>query len=271
MPGVALLICSILVLTPWTSLVAADKDIDGSLDDWDATTLMATDSNEVSFFMDWNASHLSFAWNNTDWSTTSGADLFIYLNTTENGAAMSKDWGFAHVLPFAADYAFILEDMNYFRLIQWNGTGWEDGEQGGINAYIANDGEKKSEISIPLTSLSSPNEFGVLSWAQNQGGGEVWTSFPPQNPAFQNAAETFTHYYQVNLSNATNPSDSPVYEDERTSVKVDNPLNLALVFHQHQPYYRNMLTGMYEMPWVRVHSMTEYVDSPGILAKYPGF
>ena len=270
MRRVALLICSILVLTPWASLVAADKDIDGSLDDWDATTLMATDSNEVSFFMDWNASHLSFAWNNTDWSNvSSGADLFIYLNTTENGAAMSKDWGFAHVLPFAADYAFILEDMNYFRLIQWNGTGWEEGEQGGINAYIANDGEKKSEISIPLTSLSSPDEFGVLSWSQNQGEGKVWTSFPPQNPAFQNAAETFTHYYQVNLSNATNPSDSPVYEDERTSVKVDNPLNLALVFHQHQPYYRNMLTGMYEMPWVRVHSMTEYVDSPGILAKYP--
>ena len=24
---------------------------------------------------------------------------------------------------------------------------------------------------------------------------------------------------------------------------------------------------MYEMPWVRVHAMTEYVDSPGILAQ----
>ena len=28
---------------------------------------------------------------------------------------------------------------------------------------------------------------------------------------------------------------------------------------------QNKLTGMYEMPWVRVHAMTEYVDSPGIL------
>ncbi|HIH53467.1 MAG TPA: glycoside hydrolase, partial [Candidatus Poseidoniaceae archaeon] len=37
----------------------------------------------------------------------------------------------------------------------------------------------------------------------------------------------------------------------------------------HQPYYKNKLTGMYELPWVRVHAMTEYVDSPGILAQYP--
>ena len=49
--------------------------------------------------------------------------------------------------------------------------------------------------------------------------------------------------------------------------KVDDALNLAIVFHQHQPYYKNKLTGMYEMPWVRVHGMTEYVDSPGILSK----
>ncbi len=27
---------------------------------------------------------------------------------------------------------------------------------------------------------------------------------------------------------------------------------------------------MYELPWVRVHAMTEYVDSPGILSQYPG-
>ena len=47
---------------------------------------------------------------------------------------------------------------------------------------------------------------------------------------------------------------------------MDDALNLAIVFHQHQPYYKNKLTGMYEMPWVRVHAMAEYVDSPGILA-----
>ncbi len=47
------------------------------------------------------------------------------------------------------------------------------------------------------------------------------------------------------------------------------PLNLALVWHQHQPLYWNRLTGEYELPWVRVHGVQEYLDSPLILLDYP--
>ena len=87
-----------------------------------------------------------------------------------------------------------------------------------------------------------------------------------QNPASNNGAETFTHaWHAENISNATAPQQLPIIESGGAE-KVDDALNLAIVFHQHQPYYKNKLTGMYEMPWVRVHAMTEYVDSPGILA-----
>ncbi|MCX7750930.1 MAG: hypothetical protein N2320_05275 [Candidatus Bipolaricaulota bacterium] len=48
------------------------------------------------------------------------------------------------------------------------------------------------------------------------------------------------------------------------------PLNLALVWHQHQPLYWNRLTGEYELPWVRVHGVQEYIDSPRILLEFPG-
>ncbi|QAA76222.1 MAG: hypothetical protein BIP78_0456 [Candidatus Bipolaricaulis sibiricus] len=48
------------------------------------------------------------------------------------------------------------------------------------------------------------------------------------------------------------------------------PLNLAIVWHQHQPLYWNRLTGEYELPWVRVHGVQEYIDSPLILAEFPG-
>lgn len=48
------------------------------------------------------------------------------------------------------------------------------------------------------------------------------------------------------------------------------PLNLAIVWHQHQPLYWNRLTGEYELPWVRVHGVQEYIDSPRILAEFPG-
>ena len=47
------------------------------------------------------------------------------------------------------------------------------------------------------------------------------------------------------------------------------PVNLALVWHQHQPLYWNRLTGEYELPWVRVHAVQEYLDSPLILLEYP--
>jgi len=48
------------------------------------------------------------------------------------------------------------------------------------------------------------------------------------------------------------------------------PLNLAIIWHQHQPLYQDELTGRYVLPWVRVHGVQEYIDSPRILAEYPG-
>ena len=47
------------------------------------------------------------------------------------------------------------------------------------------------------------------------------------------------------------------------------PLNLAIVWHQHQPMYWNRLTDEYELPWVRVHGVQEYIDSARISAEYP--
>ena len=47
------------------------------------------------------------------------------------------------------------------------------------------------------------------------------------------------------------------------------PLNLALIWHQHQPLYWNRLTSEYELPWVRVHAVQEYIDSPRISSEYP--
>lgn len=46
-------------------------------------------------------------------------------------------------------------------------------------------------------------------------------------------------------------------------------LRLAIIWHQHQPLYQNRMTDFYELPWVRVHAVQEYLDSPRILEKYP--
>ncbi len=47
------------------------------------------------------------------------------------------------------------------------------------------------------------------------------------------------------------------------------PLDVAIVWHQHQPLYWNRLTGEYELPWVRVHAVQEYIDSARIALEYP--
>ena len=46
-------------------------------------------------------------------------------------------------------------------------------------------------------------------------------------------------------------------------------LYLALIYHMHQPYYKNLLTQEIEAPWVRLHGIKDYLDMVEILSKYP--
>ena len=38
------------------------------------------------------------------------------------------------------------------------------------------------------------------------------------------------------------------------------PLYLVLMWHMHQPYYKDIRTGKYIMPWVRLHATKDYLD-----------
>jgi len=49
----------------------------------------------------------------------------------------------------------------------------------------------------------------------------------------------------------------------------DHPLSIALVWHMHQPYYKDDLTGSYILPWVRMHGIKDYYDMPALLADFP--
>ena len=58
--------------------------------------------------------------------------------------------------------------------------------------------------------------------------------------------------------------------DDSSGDEGPGAINLAIILHMHQPYYKNIESGFYELPWVRVHGSHEYIDSPGILGMYPG-
>ncbi len=47
------------------------------------------------------------------------------------------------------------------------------------------------------------------------------------------------------------------------------PICLALVWHQHQPYYQELSRREALMPWVRLHAVKDYYDLPAKLRDYP--
>ncbi len=48
------------------------------------------------------------------------------------------------------------------------------------------------------------------------------------------------------------------------------PIDVAIIWHQHQPkYLRDLKTGEYDEPWVRMHSIKDYYDMVAILDDYP--
>ena len=48
------------------------------------------------------------------------------------------------------------------------------------------------------------------------------------------------------------------------------PIHVALVWHMHQPYYKDDLTSTYLLPWVRLRSAKDYHKMPALLDEHPG-
>ncbi len=48
-----------------------------------------------------------------------------------------------------------------------------------------------------------------------------------------------------------------------------SPLHIAFVWHMHQPYYRDRVTGACSMPWVRLHGSKDYLDMVQMLDEFP--
>jgi alpha-amylase/alpha-mannosidase (GH57 family) len=49
----------------------------------------------------------------------------------------------------------------------------------------------------------------------------------------------------------------------------DRPLYISFLWHMHQPYYKDPFTGLYRLPWVRLHGTKDYLDMVDILSDFP--
>jgi alpha-amylase/alpha-mannosidase (GH57 family) len=46
-------------------------------------------------------------------------------------------------------------------------------------------------------------------------------------------------------------------------------LRVVLLWHMHQPYYKNLVTGEYRLPWVRLHASKDYYGMVKLLDEFP--
>ena len=244
----------------------------GDLAEWAADEHMGTDSTK-DLYLTWNDENLYFGWDGTDWG--SEGNLFFYFNTSSDGSFTSIDWDGTHSLPFKADHALSVRDSGYYDLRVFTGGAWsvvkDNTNFNTPTPYIGWSDEPVTEIALSRAEIGGPSGVDIVVFAQWEDAHNVWASFPTENPASGGGSEIFTHFYHIPTLTPGIPPDTVEIGERTGGVEPrEDALNLAIVWHQHQPYYKNVLTGKYEMPWVRVHGSQEYIDSPKILMEHPG-
>ena len=50
-----------------------------------------------------------------------------------------------------------------------------------------------------------------------------------------------------------------------------NRVNLVVLWHMHQPQYRDPETERYVLPWTRLHATKDYFGMVKVLEEFPGF
>src|SRR5439155_24886507 len=45
---------------------------------------------------------------------------------------------------------------------------------------------------------------------------------------------------------------------------------VAILWHMHQPFYQDLVTGEHILPWVRLHALKDYYGMVALLREFPG-
>src|SRR3954462_1329932 len=46
-------------------------------------------------------------------------------------------------------------------------------------------------------------------------------------------------------------------------------LRVIVLWHQHQPFYKDLVSGEYKLPWVRLHALKDYYGMVKLLDEFP--
>ncbi len=46
-------------------------------------------------------------------------------------------------------------------------------------------------------------------------------------------------------------------------------IHLCFLWHMHQPFYKDLVSGEYKLPWTRMHALKDYYGMVKILEEFP--
>lgn len=127
----------------------------------------------------------------------------------------------------------------------------EPGQQVLVRVRVEGAGRQRSERTIEAR------------WQRNQGPNSLWTA---QIGPFERGDKVT---YTLNATSSQGVAAGPT-----VSFRVGPKLYLALLWHQHQPVYKDTRApsprGSHVQPWVRLHALRDYLGMPAIVAQHPG-
>lgn len=103
----------------------------------------------------------------------------------------------------------------------------------------------------------------AAAWQHNEGGNSYWRA--GIGPFAQGDKVSYTVHGRSRHETVTGPT---------AQFQVGPKLYLALLWHQHQPIYKDTAyptpSGSYIHPWVRLHAIRDYYSMAALVAEHPG-
>nr|WP_206204540.1 CARDB domain-containing protein [Thermococcus sp. 21S7] len=192
----AVFLFSLVPLGKFASAMYGTKIIDGSLNDWKASDLIATGQNSGldganldRLYVSWDEQYLYIAikTNNTQsWDVAYGIGIDIDPGTGSGYTSGGDSWGRSVEFSggFAPDYEIYFwwskaSGMGAGNFNTWAGSGWDNNgisSVGGSFAYTGDTttGLQTIEIKIPWSALGGkPDRIAVMAWITGSGGSAV--------------------------------------------------------------------------------------------------
>ncbi|PYB69105.1 hypothetical protein DMB44_00685 [Thermoplasma sp. Kam2015] len=234
-------------------------------------------NNISSFYVSFNATYLFLG------VSENISDNALYIFMSNNTGSDYGTYEISNLNVWARDIKFT-EPLNYFSSV------WFGGENTGITGYGTflintsitsntpnarmipsifkfDSSTNSTEIAIPWTSMFPSGYSGTLVMNLSLfvvGGSGSWvgTGIPYYQEGSYNDG-TYQSLFTVNNTLALNfgyvniPSSRP------------KPINLAIIYNDHQPLYKIVGSNNYILPWTEAHATAEYIEQALIAHMFP--